>query len=189
MVDDMTTGQRLSDGGPGESPRADVLPLRRRSLHRLRRRRGGAVPQAHEKNPSSAAPAAYASCTPGSRTARSRTGRCLPRGLYICVYTAADAFPIARNPMPSRNEGMIVRGRPYPPRAALRGDSSSSPSSPSAHRSSPFRRKRAPQHPDHSSFGLATGRGQQGRDQSGYRLTGREPARRRSRPPQSPTFG
>ena len=34
-----------------------------------------------------------------------------PRGLYICVYTAADAFPIARNPMPNRNEGMIVRGR------------------------------------------------------------------------------
>ena len=33
------------------------------------------------------------------------------RGLYICVYTAADAFPIARNPMPSRNEGMVVRGR------------------------------------------------------------------------------
>jgi len=35
-----------------------------------------------------------------------------PRGLYICVYSAADAFPIARNPMPSRNEGMVVRGRP-----------------------------------------------------------------------------
>ena len=35
-----------------------------------------------------------------------------PRGLYICVYSAADSFPIARNPMPSRNEGMIVRGRP-----------------------------------------------------------------------------
>ena len=35
-----------------------------------------------------------------------------PRGLYICVYSAADAFPIARNPMPNRNEGMIVRGRP-----------------------------------------------------------------------------
>ena len=34
-----------------------------------------------------------------------------PRGLYICVYTAADAFPIARNPMPNRNEGMIVRKR------------------------------------------------------------------------------
>ena len=33
------------------------------------------------------------------------------RGLYICVYSAADAFPIARNPMPNRNEGMIVRGR------------------------------------------------------------------------------
>ena len=35
-----------------------------------------------------------------------------PRGLYICVYSAADAFPIARNPMPNRNEGMMVRGRP-----------------------------------------------------------------------------
>ena len=35
-----------------------------------------------------------------------------PRGLYICVYSAADAFPIARNPMPNRNEGMTVRGKP-----------------------------------------------------------------------------
>lgn len=35
-----------------------------------------------------------------------------PRGLYICVYTAADAFPIAVNPMPNPNEGLIVRGRP-----------------------------------------------------------------------------
>jgi len=33
-----------------------------------------------------------------------------PRGLYICVYSAADAVPIARNPMPSPNEGRIVRG-------------------------------------------------------------------------------
>ncbi len=33
-----------------------------------------------------------------------------PRGLYICVYTAADAFPLARNPMPSPNEGVILRG-------------------------------------------------------------------------------
>lgn len=32
------------------------------------------------------------------------------RGLFICVYTAADAFPIARNPMPSTLEGTIVRG-------------------------------------------------------------------------------
>ena len=32
------------------------------------------------------------------------------RGLFICVYTAADAFPIARNPMPSDLEGTIVRG-------------------------------------------------------------------------------
>ena len=34
-----------------------------------------------------------------------------PRGLYICLYSAADAIPIARNPMPNRNEGMMVRGR------------------------------------------------------------------------------
>ncbi len=33
-----------------------------------------------------------------------------PRGLYICVYSAADAFPLARNPMANPNEGMIVRG-------------------------------------------------------------------------------
>lgn len=33
-----------------------------------------------------------------------------PRGLFICVYTAADAFPLARNPMPSSLEGTIVRG-------------------------------------------------------------------------------
>ena len=33
-----------------------------------------------------------------------------PRGLYICVYTAADAIPLAKNPMPSLNEGKIVRG-------------------------------------------------------------------------------
>jgi len=34
------------------------------------------------------------------------------RGLYICVYTAADAIPLARNPMPGLHEGEIVRGRP-----------------------------------------------------------------------------
>lgn len=32
------------------------------------------------------------------------------RGLFICVYTAADAFPLARNPMPSTLEGTVVRG-------------------------------------------------------------------------------
>lgn len=37
-----------------------------------------------------------------------------PRGLYICVYSAADAVPIARNPMPSPNEGLIVRGEASP---------------------------------------------------------------------------
>jgi len=35
-----------------------------------------------------------------------------PRGLYICVYSAADAIPIARNPMSSTHEGEIVRGKP-----------------------------------------------------------------------------
>ena len=38
-----------------------------------------------------------------------------PRGLYICVYTAADAVPIARNPMPNPNEGRIARGAASPP--------------------------------------------------------------------------
>ena len=28
------------------------------------------------------------------------------------IYSAVDAFTIARNPMPHRNEGMIVCGRP-----------------------------------------------------------------------------
>ena len=37
-----------------------------------------------------------------------------PRGLYICVYSAADAVPIARNPMPSPNEGRILRGTESP---------------------------------------------------------------------------
>jgi ectoine hydroxylase-related dioxygenase (phytanoyl-CoA dioxygenase family) len=32
------------------------------------------------------------------------------RGLYICVYSAADAFPIAANPLPNPSEGLIVRG-------------------------------------------------------------------------------
>jgi phytanoyl-CoA hydroxylase len=36
-----------------------------------------------------------------------------PRGLYICVYSAADAFPLARNPMANPNEGLIVRGRKH----------------------------------------------------------------------------
>ena len=35
-----------------------------------------------------------------------------PRGLYICVYTAADAVPLARNPMPNPNEGRVLRGAP-----------------------------------------------------------------------------
>ncbi len=33
------------------------------------------------------------------------------RGLYICVYTAADAVPLAKNPMPNPNEGSIIRGK------------------------------------------------------------------------------
>jgi len=32
------------------------------------------------------------------------------RNLYICVYSAADAFPIARNPMANPNEGLMLRG-------------------------------------------------------------------------------
>ena len=34
------------------------------------------------------------------------------RAIYLCVYSAADAVPVARNPMPSTLEGTIVRGEP-----------------------------------------------------------------------------
>ncbi len=32
------------------------------------------------------------------------------RGLYICVYSAEDAVPMAPNPMPNTSEGNIIRG-------------------------------------------------------------------------------
>lgn len=35
-----------------------------------------------------------------------------PRTLFICVYSADDAVPLSPNPMPSRFEGLTVRGRP-----------------------------------------------------------------------------
>ncbi len=34
----------------------------------------------------------------------------IPRTLFICVYSAEDAVPYAPNPMPTRYEGLIVRG-------------------------------------------------------------------------------
>ena len=34
------------------------------------------------------------------------------RGLYIAVYSAADAVPLAVSPLPNPNEGRIVRGKP-----------------------------------------------------------------------------
>jgi len=33
-----------------------------------------------------------------------------PRTLYICVYSAEDALPLCDNPLPSRFEGLVVRG-------------------------------------------------------------------------------
>jgi len=33
-----------------------------------------------------------------------------PRTLYICVYSAADAMPISPSPVPTKDQGMIVRG-------------------------------------------------------------------------------
>ncbi|HEX9584658.1 MAG TPA: phytanoyl-CoA dioxygenase family protein [Gammaproteobacteria bacterium] len=35
-----------------------------------------------------------------------------PRGLYICVYSAADAWPLVPSPLPNRFEGRILRGEP-----------------------------------------------------------------------------
>lgn len=34
-----------------------------------------------------------------------------PRTLFICVYSAVDAIPCAPNPMPSKYEGLVIRGR------------------------------------------------------------------------------
>ena len=39
-----------------------------------------------------------------------RSGRA--RGLYICVYSAADAFLLRPNSLPNRYEGKTVRGEP-----------------------------------------------------------------------------
>ena len=33
-----------------------------------------------------------------------------PRNLFICVYSAEDAVPYSANPMPTRYEGLVVRG-------------------------------------------------------------------------------
>jgi len=32
------------------------------------------------------------------------------RTLFICVYSAEDAVPVSPNPMPTKYEGMVVRG-------------------------------------------------------------------------------
>lgn len=44
----------------------------------------------------------------------------MPRGLYICMYSAADAFLLQPNSLPNRFEGQIVHGRKSR-RARLRG--------------------------------------------------------------------
>ena len=44
------------------------------------------------------------------------------RTLYICVYTAADAWPLARSPLPNRFEGRIVRGNPRPTARLMAGE-------------------------------------------------------------------
>lgn len=43
----------------------------------------------------------------GSEPNQSRSAR----ALYICVYSAADAIPLTRSPLPNRFEGRVVRGR------------------------------------------------------------------------------
>ena len=34
-----------------------------------------------------------------------------PRTLYICVYSSADAVPLSPSPVPTRDQGMLVRGQ------------------------------------------------------------------------------
>jgi len=36
-----------------------------------------------------------------------------PRTLYICVYSAADAMPISPSPVPTRDQGRMVRGQDH----------------------------------------------------------------------------
>ncbi len=57
-----------------------------------------------------------------------------PRTLFIAVYTAADAVPLAPNPVPGRHNGMIVRGR-----------------EPNRIRTTPFEME-VPEHPKGASF-------------------------------------
>lgn len=57
-----------------------------------------------------------------------------PRTLFISVYSAADALPCSRNPVPNRHEGVIVRG-----------------SDPGTVRSTPFE-LRLPEYPKSASF-------------------------------------
>lgn len=57
-----------------------------------------------------------------------------PRTLFICVYAAADAVPLAPNPVPGRHNGMIVRGR-----------------EPNRIRTTPFEME-VPEHPKGASF-------------------------------------
>jgi hypothetical protein len=52
-----------------------------------------------------------------SRTMHTRAGHSSgpnlgtrPRRLFIVVYSAEDAVPLSPNPLPSKHEGMIVRG-------------------------------------------------------------------------------
>ncbi|MEK9962583.1 MAG: hypothetical protein VXB94_13550, partial [Rhodobiaceae bacterium] len=36
-----------------------------------------------------------------------------PRTLFICVYSAADAMPVSPSPVPTKNQGHIVRGEDH----------------------------------------------------------------------------
>jgi ectoine hydroxylase-related dioxygenase (phytanoyl-CoA dioxygenase family) len=79
-------------------------------------------------------------------SAANRSGR--PRTLFICVYAAADAVPLAPNPVPGRHGGMIVRGR-----------------EPNRIRTTPFEMER-PEHPKGASFFVQQARVQPGAGRS-----------------------
>lgn len=110
MLDDMTTENGSLMPVPG-SHREGQLSLYEgetfvgqtstEETARLRRR---AVPIA---GPAGSVCLMHTNLVHGSEANRSAS----PRGLYICVYTAADAFPLSSNPLPNRYEGTILRGR------------------------------------------------------------------------------
>ena len=117
FVDEVTADNGALMVVPGSHRGPIYSPVRGRPLHRLDRAgdRGqaqGAAGAGHRPG-GQRLPDAHAALPRLRGQPQQR-----PRGLYICVYTAADAFPLARNPMANPNEGKDRARQGDPFRAA-----------------------------------------------------------------------